>query len=49
MVLAQFFKFKNLWAWFENQIWFHVHIPQDCILYKYENLHKLKTGIHKYN
>jgi hypothetical protein len=25
-ILAHFFKFKNFWAWFKNQVWFHVHI-----------------------
>jgi hypothetical protein len=40
-----FSKLKNLLPWFKNDFWFHVHIPQDWILYKYGVLQQIKIEI----
>jgi len=33
-ILAQFFKFKNMWAWFDNGVRFHVYITH-CLRSKF--------------
>ncbi len=40
-----FSKLKNLLPWFKNDVWFHVHIHQDWILYKYRVLQQIEIEI----